>query len=90
MKRLDYPKTLGRLTSGKRVYFADLQKNEHGCFLRLTQTISRAPNRFSIYIPVEGIEDLCKLLTEVITEFGETEEKGKLVLTRIYFSCFRS
>jgi len=71
----EYPKTLGRLTSGKRVYFADLRQNEHGSFLRLTQTVNRAPNRFSVYIPVEGIEDLRKLLTEVTDEFGDGEEK---------------
>ncbi|KAI6229141.1 hypothetical protein M3Y99_01154800 [Aphelenchoides fujianensis] len=34
----EYPKALGRLTSHKRVYFFDLKKNEHGSFLRLTQT----------------------------------------------------
>lgn len=71
----DYPKTLGRLTSGKRVYFADLRTNDHGSFLRLTQTISRSTNRFSVYIPIEGVEDLRKLLVEITDEFG-SDEKG--------------
>lgn len=71
----EYPKTLGRLTSGNRVYFADLRQNEHGSFLRLTQTITRSPVRVSVYIPVEGIEDFRKLLTEITAEFGGAEEK---------------
>jgi hypothetical protein len=56
----------------------------------LTQTLSRIPKRFTIFIPVEGIEDLCKLLTELTGEFGDTEEKGKLLL-RVNHSlpCFR-
>ncbi|KAI6175338.1 hypothetical protein M3Y97_00678000 [Aphelenchoides bicaudatus] len=71
----EYPKTLGRLTSGKRVYFVDLKSNEHGSFVRLTQTLSRVPKRFSVFIPVEGIKDLCKLLTELSEEFGDGDEK---------------
>jgi len=75
IEKSEYPKPLGRLTSGQRIYFADLRKNEHGAFLRLTQTFSRAQKRFSVYIPIEGIEDFRKLLVEVTDEFGNGEEE---------------
>jgi hypothetical protein len=88
---LEYPKTLGRLTSGKRVYFVDLKNNEHGSFVRLTQTLSRVPKRFSIFVPVEGIQELCKLLTQLTDEFGDVDEKGKNIwlVIRCAFPHFR-
>ncbi|KAI6238188.1 hypothetical protein M3Y99_00716900 [Aphelenchoides fujianensis] len=71
----EYPKALGRLTSGKRVYFFDLKKERpRFAFLRLTQTFLRAPTRFTVYVPAEGLPDLLQLTKEIVEEFGNGEE----------------
>ncbi|KAI6206654.1 hypothetical protein M3Y94_00937100 [Aphelenchoides besseyi] len=75
----DAPKTIGRMTSGKRLYFVDLRKNDHGAFLRLTQTFNRAPVRHMIYIPIAGIADLRSTLKGLVDEYGTDEDEEQEV-----------
>lgn len=60
-----------------RKYYLDLKENERGRFLRISMVgINTA--RTQIAIPSEGVEELYKTLTDLMDEYGNEDDNGKI------------
>jgi hypothetical protein len=60
-----------------RKYYLDLKENERGRFLRISMVGINNP-RTQIAIPAQGIQELKETLTNLIEEFGNEDDRGKI------------
>jgi len=84
------------IRSGQRRVYFDLKENKRGVFLRISSAVSYGPNRQTVALPAEGILDVRNVLTEMIEEFGQTDEQPeelpefqelRVEKKRFYFDC---
>jgi len=81
----------------EKKYHIDLKENARGRFLKVSETFTRGYNRFQIFIPADGMEELSQHLKELIEEFddGELEEAAAVPENRhvrienknFFFAC---
>jgi len=62
-----------------RRYFIDLKENSRGRFLRVSQTITRGGPRSQVAIPAQGMIEFRDALTDLLDEFGCTDEDESTV-----------
>lgn len=65
------------LYSDTRRYYLDLKENDRGRFLRVSQTVRNNRNRTQIGIPAQGMIEFRDALTDLLDEYGATDEDDK-------------
>jgi hypothetical protein len=70
-----------------RKYYLDLKENERGRFLRISMVGINNP-RTQIAIPAQGITELKSTLTNLIEEFGNEDDRGRISRSRNLFIIF--
>jgi len=99
----DYLRTLGEqiidndqlrsavISRDDRKYYLDLKENERGRFLRISMVGINNP-RTQIAIPAQGIQELKGILTNLIEEFGNEDDRDSIeslpAIGKIYFNIF--
>jgi hypothetical protein len=74
-----------------RKYYLDLKENERGRFLRISMVGINNP-RTQIAIPTQGIQELKGILTNLIEEFGNEDDRDSIeslpAIGKIIFKIF--
>lgn len=60
-----------------RKYYLDLKENERGRFLRISMVGTNLP-RTQIALPAQGLQELRNLLTSLIDEFGNDDDRDSI------------
>jgi len=84
------------IRSGQRRIYFDLKENKRGVFLRISSTASYGATRQTVALPAQGIMDIRNVLSELIDEFGQSEDQNeelpefqemRVERKRFYFDC---
>lgn len=84
------------IRSGQRRVYFDLKENKRGVFLRISSTASYGATRQTVALPAQGIRDISGVLSEMIEEFGQSDDHDdqlpefqemRVERKRFYFDC---